>query len=123
MNGIVDISEYLFSVFTAITGGLTVKEDVANFISTFKIFLSVKTPNRSCGKMGRRKWPTALLELISLESLVDLPRTSKGNVHILVINDHFAKLIKLYAIKDRKALSASACLHDYILTYSFKNID
>ena len=32
------------------------------------------------------------------------------------INDHFTKLIKLYAIKDRKALTAGACLHDYILT-------
>ena len=39
------------------------------------------------------------------------------NVHLLVINDHFTKLIKLYAIKDRKASTASACLHDYILTY------
>ena len=33
------------------------------------------------------------------------------------INDHFTKLIKLYAIKDRKTLTASACLHDHILTY------
>ena len=67
--------------------------------------------------MRRRKWPTAPLELISLDFLVDLPRTTKGNVHLLVINDHFTKLIKLYAIKDRKASTASACLHDYILTY------
>ena len=35
----------------------------------------------------------------------------------LVINDHFTKLTKLYAITDRKASTASACLHDYILTY------
>ena len=35
----------------------------------------------------------------------------------IVINDHFTKLIKLYAIKDRKASTASACLHDYILTH------
>ena len=67
--------------------------------------------------MGRRKWPTAPLELISLDFLVDLPGTTKGNVHLLVINDHFTKLIKLYAIKDRKASTASACLHDYILTH------
>ena len=67
--------------------------------------------------MGRKKWPKAPLELISLDFLVDLPRTAKGNVHLLVINDHFTKLIKLYAIKDRKASTVSACLHDYILTY------
>ena len=95
----------------------TVKEDVTNFISTCKICGSIKIPNRSWGKMGMRKWPTAPLELISLDFLVDLPRTTKGNVHLLVINYHFTKLIELYAIKDRKASTASARLHDYILTY------
>ena len=93
-------------------------EDVRNFISTCKICLSIKTPNRSYGKMGRRKWPTAPLELISLDFFVDLPRATKGNVHLLVINDHFTRLTKLYSIKDRKASTASTCLHDYILTYS-----
>ena len=64
--------------------------------------------------MGRRKWSTTPLELISLDFLVNLPRTTKG----IVINDHFTKLVKLYAIKDRKASTASTCLHDYILTLS-----
>ena len=41
----------------------------------------------------------------------------KGNVHLLVLNDHFTQPIKLYAVKDRKASTASACLHDYILTH------
>ena len=50
--------------------------------------------------------------------LVDLPRTTKCNVHLLAMNDHFSNLIKLYAIKDRKASTASACLHDFILPYS-----
>ena len=67
--------------------------------------------------MGRRKWPKAPLELISLDFLVDLPRTAKGNVHLLVINDHFTKLMKFYPIKDCKASTASACLHEFILTY------
>ena len=118
MNGIVDISEYLrlFSIYNNYWWP-TVKEDVTNFVSTCKICLSIKTPNKSYGKMGRRKWPTAPLELISLDFLVDLPRTTKGNVHLLVINDHFTKIMKLYAIKDRKASTASTCLHDYILTY------
>lgn len=33
------------------------------------------------------------------------------------INDHLSKLIRLYAKKDCKASTASACLHDYILKY------
>ena len=35
----------------------------------------------------------------------------------ITINNHFTKLIKLYATKNRKASTASAFLHDYILTY------
>ena len=68
--------------------------------------------------MGRRKWSTAPLELISLDFLVNLSRTTKGNVHLLIINDHFTTFVKLYATKDCKALTASVCLHDYILTYA-----
>ena len=63
--------------------------------------------------MGMRKWPTAPLELISLDFF---PRTTKSNVHLLVITYYFTKFIKLYAIKDRRVSTASACLHDYILT-------
>ena len=57
--------------------GPTVKVDVTNFVSAYKMCLSIKIPNRPCGKMGRRKWPTVPLELISLDFLVDLPRTTK----------------------------------------------
>ena len=32
-----------------------VKEDVTNFISTYKICLSTKTPSRTCGKMWEEK--------------------------------------------------------------------
>ena len=41
----------------------------------------------------------------------------KGNVHLLVLSDHFTQPIKLYAVKDRKASTASACLQGYILMY------
>ena len=67
--------------------------------------------------MGRRKCPTAPPKFISLNFLADLPRTTKGNVPLLVINDHFSKPMKLYAIKDRKDSTANACLYNYILTY------
>ena len=67
--------------------------------------------------MGNRKWLTEPLGFISLDFFVNLPR-----IHLLTINNHFSKFIKLYAIKDRKASTASACLHDYILTYSIPYI-
>ena len=69
-----------------------------------------REPNRA-----KRKFPTAPLELVSIDFLVDLPVTAKHNQHILVINDHFTKYIQLYAVKDRTAPTAAKCVVDYSL--------
>ena len=34
--------------------------------------------------------PSSPLDLVSIDYLVDLPTTSRGNEHILNINDHFS---------------------------------
>ena len=78
----------------------------------FEIF---QTAQRICNKYW---WPTVNKEVINFILTckiclsIKTPDRPRGK-----INDHFTKLIKLYAIKDRKALTASACLHDNILTY------
>ena len=70
--------------------------------------------------MGLRCWPSKPLDFISIDFLADLPPTApttRGNRHILVVNDHFSKLIKLYPIKNRLAETAAKCLRDYFLEY------
>ena len=93
------------------------KTDVINFIDSCEICLAVKSPNRKKGRLGIRSWPHTPLELISIDFLVNLPITKKGNCNIMVINDQFSKYIQLFALKDRKAVSAVHCLHDFSLRY------
>ena len=53
-------------------------------------------------------WPDQPLEVIGIDYIVELPNAPRGYNHMLVINDHFAKSLKLYAAK---------CLADYSLDY------
>ena len=67
--------------------------------------------------MCAKQLPSKPLELVSIDFLVDLPRTDRGNVHILVINDHFSKFIRLYAIKDRRAETAAKYVADFCMDF------
>ena len=67
--------------------------------------------------MCAREWPSKPLDVISIDFLVDLPITDRGNKHILVINDHFSKFIRLYAIKDRQAETAAKYIAEYCLDF------
>ena len=93
--------------------------DVCDYIKNCDICLRVKRAGRKPGKMGIREWPKRPLDLISIDYLVELPVTAKGNRHILVINDHFSKFIQVYAVKDRTALTASKYVLDYCLKFGF----
>ena len=44
-----------------------------------------------------------------------LPKAPRGYNHILDINDHNSKLIKLCAVKDRTAKTAAKYVTDYFL--------
>ena len=52
-----------------------------------------------------------------IDFLVDLPRTERGNIHILVVNDHFSKYIRLYALRDRRAETAAKFVTDYFMDF------
>ena len=67
--------------------------------------------------MGIRAWPTRPLELMSIDYIVNLPITNRGNINILVITDHFSKFVKCYALKDRTAKTACKSVLDYFLTF------
>ena len=44
-----------------------------------------------------------------------VPKTPRGYNHILLINDHFLKFIKLYPVKDRTAKTAAKYVTDYFV--------
>ena len=72
--------------------------------------------------MGRRKWRTAPLELIFLDFLVNLLRTTKGNMHLLAINDHFygMRLSNIFEIPSISNENPSISIE--IPSYSIKNL-
>ena len=55
-----------------------------------------------------------LNELVSIEFVVHLQKSVKGNIHILTMVDNFSKLFKMYVMKD---CTASRLVYDYCLIY------
>ena len=91
--------------------------DVKDFVAECKVCLQIKPQKRKRAKLGKREFPTAPLELVSIDFLVILPVTAKHNQHILVIDDHVTKYIQLYAVKDRTAPTATKCVVNYSLKF------
>ena len=79
---------------------LGLHDDVRKFVESCQICGKVKPSGKKRGKVGARDWPYKPLYLISIDYLTELPVSSKGNRHILVINDHFSKYIQIYPVKD-----------------------
>ena len=81
-----------------------------------------KNDNRQKNNLGKLPFPTKPSEFASIDFVVDLEKSVKGNIYILTfififtfIVDNFSKFIKLYALKDRTAITASRFVYDYCL--------
>ena len=62
-------------------------------------------------------FPTQPNELISIDYIVDVPITSRRNIHILTRVDNLTKYVKCFAVNDRTALIASRCVLDYFMNF------
>ena len=92
-------------------------KDVVRMIKLCGICQRTRVENKKKGVMCKRIWPDKPLDFISIDFIVDLPKTDRGNLHILVINDHFSRFIRLYAIKDRVAETAAKYIADFCLDF------
>ena len=91
--------------------------EIETFISECRLCQRTKHLRRKEGFMCIKPWPNKPIEFISIDYQVDLPTTPRGKKHILVVNDHFSKFIKLYAVKDRTAPTAASCMTNYVLQF------
>ena len=66
-----------------------------------------KIDNRRKSNLGKRPFLTKPNEVVSIDFIVDVEKSVKGNIHILTMVDNFSKFIKVYAPKDRTAITAS----------------
>ena len=53
------------------------------------------------------------MDLVSIDFLIDLPITHRGDRHILSINEQFSKLAQLYTVPDHTAATSAKCVFDY----------
>ena len=77
----------------------------------------MKPLNRNPGGMGIRSFPSSPMELVSIDFLVNLPITHRGNRHILSINDQFSKFTQLDAVPHRTVATSAKCVFDYFLKF------
>ena len=91
--------------------------DVNNFISRCDVCAGIKPQNKNPARMGIRQFPTRPMDLVSIDYMVDLPVTARGNRHLLAINDHFSKFMQLYPVRDRRANTAARCVLDFFLKF------
>ena len=92
-------------------------EDVTNYIAACEDCLKIKSGNRKLAKLGIRQLPICPLELVSIDFIVELPVTRRGNTVLMAINDNFSKFIQLYPLKNRKAETAARAILDYMLKF------
>lgn len=57
------------------------------------------------------------MDFISIDFLTELPLTPRNNKHILVINHHFSKFVRLYAIPNRTTETAAKKIIDFVLDF------
>ena len=95
----------------------TLKNDVEEFVKNCSVCAKTKSQNRTHGQLGRQPVPEKPLDIVSIDFLVDLPITSKKNIHLMVIIDWFSRYIQLHALRDRTAPSAARCIHDFSLRF------
>ena len=92
-------------------------EAVKTFVSNCEVCIQVKPLGMKRVTLGRSGIPKKPMDIVSMDYLTELPITSSGNKHIMVLNDHFKKFIQAYPVFDRTAESGSAVLVDFILRF------
>ena len=90
---------------------------INEFISRCEVCAGIKAQNKNPARVGVRAFPNRPMELVSIDFMVNLPITARGNRHLLAINDHFSKFVQLYPVCDRRASTSAKCVLDFFLKF------
>lgn len=79
--------------------------DIKNYVRQCTVCIQSKTRQglNNQGLMGKFKFANAPFQMISLDFVGPLPRTTLQNTVILVITDWFTKMVSLFALRQAKA--------------------
>lgn len=70
-------------------------DNVKQFVQSRQIFSKIKPLGKKKGKISVRDGPYKPIDLISISYLTELPISSEGKKHVLVVNDQFSKYIQI----------------------------
>ena len=70
-------------------------DNVKQFVQSRQIFSKIKPLGKKRGKISVRDGPYKPIDLISISYLTELPISSEGKKHVLVVNDQFSKYIQI----------------------------
>lgn len=84
------------------------RRDILTYINKCQICSSQKSPNKARpGLMGKEKEVNYPFQLISMDLMGPLPRSSKGNTYLLVVTDWYSKYVLLHPL--RQATTNGIC--------------
>lgn len=91
------------------------RSDVAKYIKSCRVCAAYKPEQkRPAGQMGKRPEITKPWQMISLDFVGPLPRSSHGNNHILVISDYFSKYVLTFPVRSASAKLLCRLVEDHI---------
>ncbi|KAJ8984043.1 hypothetical protein NQ317_000004 [Molorchus minor] len=95
------------------------RADVAKYVKRCRTCAEQKPELRPpAGLMGSRPEVSSPWQMISLDFIGPLPRSSHGNVHALVISDYFSKYVLISPVRSATAKSLSKIVEERVfLTY------
>ena len=76
-----------------------------------------KTDNHQKSILGKYSFPTKPNEVASINFIVNLEKSLKGNIRIFTMVNNFSKFSKVYALKNRPEITTSRFVYDYCLVY------
>ena len=89
--------------------------DVARYVRRCQVCAAQKPEQKApAGLMGTRPAITRPWQMISLDFVGPLPRTSKGNTSILVVSDYFTKYVQLFAVRSATARALSRLVEEQV---------
>ncbi|KAJ8966830.1 hypothetical protein NQ317_006272 [Molorchus minor] len=93
--------------------------DVAKYVRSCQTCAEQKQERKPpSGLMGSRPQIYQPWQMISLDFIGPLPRSSRGNVHALVISDYFSKYVQIFPLRSANAKSLTKLVEENVfLTY------
>lgn len=90
-------------------------EDIRKYVRECEVCKAYKPTNEvQRSPMGNFRTSSRPWEMISIDFVGPLPRTSKGNCYMLVVVDSFSKFVHMHPMRSATSLATIKCLEEHI---------